>query len=90
LLHNALRATCAAQATRELECPLSGQKRRFDPRPVTKCLEAIKSFSAANNLKNMGLINVVASEILKEVTPEIEAIKSNGMNADTADKYQAR
>jgi hypothetical protein len=52
---------------------------------LTFCLEAIKSFSATNDPNLMGTIYVVASEILKEVTPEIEAIKADAMAA--ADKY---
>jgi hypothetical protein len=57
---------------------------------LTFCLEAIKKFSATNNPNLMGTINVVASEILKEVSPEIEAIKANAMTAATvqADKYR--
>lgn len=50
---------------------------------MTFCLEAIKSFSASNNPANMGLINVVASEVLAELEPEIAAMKSSEM-----DKYQ--
>jgi hypothetical protein len=58
---------------------------------MTFCLEAIKKFSATNDPNLIGTINVVASEILKEVLPEIEAIKSSAMTAATAqaDKYQS-
>jgi hypothetical protein len=47
----------------------------------TFCLEAIKSFSATNDPNLMGIINVVASEILKELAPEIESVKNKAMEA---------
>lgn len=46
---------------------------------LTFCLKAIKSFSAKNDPNLIGTIYVVASEILKEVAPEIQAIKDNAM-----------
>jgi hypothetical protein len=48
---------------------------------LTFCLEAIKKFSAANDPNLIGTIYVVASEILEEVLPEIEAIKNEAMRA---------
>jgi hypothetical protein len=57
---------------------------------LTFCLEAIKKFSAANDPNLIGTIYVVASEILKEVLPEIEAIKANAMTAaDTTALFDA-
>jgi hypothetical protein len=57
---------------------------------MTFCLKAIRYFSSTNDPAHMGIINVIASEILEEVAPEIEAIKANAMTAATAqpDKYQ--
>jgi hypothetical protein len=49
---------------------------------LTFCLEGIKYCSSTNDPNLMGTIYVVASEILKEVTPEIEAIKSSEMDKD--------
>jgi hypothetical protein len=48
---------------------------------LTFCLKAIESFSATNDPNLIGTIYVVASEILKEMTPEIESIKNEAMRA---------
>lgn len=49
---------------------------------LTFCLKAIAGLSSQpDSARHMGLIKVIASEILIEVATEIEAIKHNAMKA---------
>jgi DNA-binding transcriptional MerR regulator len=55
----------------------------------TFALEAIQKFARLTNTPAKGalaLIEITAAETLRELAPEIEAIKNNAMNAD---KYQS-
>lgn len=56
----------------------------FTINKMFKSLEAIAYYSSLKNpAKNMGAIYVIASNIVKEVEPEIAAIKAS------ADKYES-
>jgi len=66
---------------------LNGGRRTLDKQ--TFALEAIQKFARLANTSAKGklaLIEITATETLYELTPEIESIKANAMNADN--KYQ--